>query len=194
MVLDRTKKQCVNRWHDFLDPNVDRTIPLTGKWTADEDEQLKVAFQRHDGKNWREIATMIPGRTTKQCANRWHESLNPSVDRTPLRAGKWSADEDETLIDAVQRHGGNNWIAIAALVPGRAAKSCMRRWHDALVLSVASDDRTPGRSGKLTSDEDDQLKDAVQRRGDNNNWIEVAALVPGRTKRQCTRRWQDVLG
>jgi hypothetical protein len=32
--------------------------------------------------------------------------------------GTWSEDKDIKLKDAVQRHGGKDWGAIAALVPG----------------------------------------------------------------------------
>jgi hypothetical protein len=36
-----------------------------------------------------------------------------------MRKGKWAADEDSKLKDAVQTHGGKNWKTIAALVLGR---------------------------------------------------------------------------
>jgi hypothetical protein len=38
------------------------------------------------------------------------------------RTGKWAEDEDIKLKDAVETHGGNNWGAIAALVPGRTKR------------------------------------------------------------------------
>jgi hypothetical protein len=41
-------------------------------------------------------------------------------------------------------------------------------------------------------DEDDKLKDAVQTH-DGKNWNAIAALVPGRTKKQCWGRWNDIL-
>jgi hypothetical protein len=33
--------------------------------------------------------------------------------------GEWTAVEDGKLKDAVQTHGGKNWVAISALVAGR---------------------------------------------------------------------------
>jgi hypothetical protein len=62
--------------------------------------------------------------------------LNPSIDRTP-RTGKWTEDEDSKLKDAVQTHGGKNWGAIAALVPGRTNDQCRHRWQGVLDPSVA---------------------------------------------------------
>jgi hypothetical protein len=34
------------------------------------------------------------------------------------RTGKWTSDENGKLKDAVKTHDGNNWFAIARLVPG----------------------------------------------------------------------------
>jgi myb proto-oncogene protein len=42
-------------------------------------------------------------------------------------------------------------------------------------------------------DEDIELKDAVKRHGDKN-WETIAALVQGRTRKQCYSRWHDGLG
>jgi hypothetical protein len=38
-------------------------------------------------------------------------------------------DEDSTLKDAVEKHNGEDWAAIAALVPGRTKQQCLNRWH-----------------------------------------------------------------
>jgi myb proto-oncogene protein len=185
----RTNIQCSSRWHDTLDPSVDRTPERSGTWTADEDDQLKDAVQRHSGKNWKRIAVMVPGRTKMQCRSRWHHALGPRVDRTSLSSGKWTDDEDNLLKDAVQRYGGKSWIEIAALVSGRTKIQCSSRWHNALDPSV---DRTSLATGKWTAEEDNLLKDAVQRYG-SKNWKYITAMVPGRTKIQCRRRWHDAL-
>jgi hypothetical protein len=58
--------------------------------------------------------------------------LDPINDQVIVRTGKWVEDEDSKLKDAVQTHGGKNWVAIAALVPGRSKQQCRSRWHRAL--------------------------------------------------------------
>jgi hypothetical protein len=50
--------------------------------------------------------------------------------------------------------GGNNWIEIAALVPGRTKIQCKNRWHDAL---DPGGDRTSLATSKWTTNKDDQL-------------------------------------
>jgi hypothetical protein len=46
--------------------------------------------------------------------------------------------------------------------------------------------------GRWTKDEDCKLKDAVEKHN-GKNWEDISALVPGRTKKQCTRRWHNIL-
>jgi hypothetical protein len=43
--------------------------------------------------------------------------LDPSIDLANGRTGKWAENEDIKLKDAVQIHGGKEWVAITALVP-----------------------------------------------------------------------------
>jgi hypothetical protein len=75
-----------------------------------------------------------------------------------------------------------NWKEISALVPGLTKKQCCGRCRNALDLSIS---RANGRTGHWTADEDKKLKNAVPTYGDKN-WEAIAALVPGRTKCQCT--------
>jgi myb proto-oncogene protein len=128
----RTKRQCWHRWDDALDPSIDRTNGRTGEWTADEVIKLKDAVQTHGGRNWTAIAALVPGRTKQQCDNKWYDVLYPSIDWANGSRGGWSADEEIKLKDAVQLHGGKNWAAIAALVPGRTMQQCSNKWQDVL--------------------------------------------------------------
>jgi myb proto-oncogene protein len=143
-----------------LDPSIDRTTGRTGKWVEDEDIKLKDAAQTHGGKNWGAIAALVPDRTRIQCHNRWVDVLDPN--ETTRRTGTWTAVEDRKLKGAVQTHGGKNWAAIAALVPGRTNQQCLHRWKYVLDPSF---DRTTRRTGKWTENEDIKLKDALQTQG-----------------------------
>jgi uncharacterized protein (DUF2237 family) len=144
----------------------------------------------HNGKDWFAIATLVPGRTKRQCHNRWHDALDPRIHRTTGRTGRWTPDEDAMLKEAVQMHNSKNWDAIARLVPGRTITQCGNRWQSALVTSIG---RTPGRVDKWTSDEDTKLKNAVRMQGVRKDWYAITALVPGRTRIQCSRRWNKHL-
>jgi myb proto-oncogene protein len=155
-----------------LDPDVNR-----GKWTAEEDAKLTEAVTEF-GSDWAAVAAMIPGRTSRHCRLRWTKFLDPDVS-----TGRWTRDEDAKLTGTVKKHGGNNWTAVAALVPGRTNKRCRQRWVDSLDPVIST--------GKWTAEEMAKLTEAVTERG--SDWVRVAVLVPGRTNSQCSRRWYKYL-
>jgi hypothetical protein len=201
LVPGRRKTQCRVRWNRVLKKRSEQAIGHTGTWAEDEDIKLKDAVQIYGGKNWDAITALVPGRTQMQCSTRWHNDLDRSIDLAPGRSidlapgytGTWTEDEDSKLKDAAQTHGGKDWAAIAALVPGRTIMQCSNRWHYALDPSI---DRVNGRMGDTwTEDEDSKLKDAVQAQcGVRKNWVAIAALFPDRTTRQCATRWHKTFG
>jgi hypothetical protein len=129
LVLGRTRVQCKNRWHDVLDRSIYRANGRrTGKWTKDEDLKLKNSVQTHGGKDWVAISALVPGRTIRQCYTRWQNALKPSIALATGRTGKWTEDEDFELKNSLRMHGGKDWAAIAALVPGRTLRQCWTRW------------------------------------------------------------------
>jgi hypothetical protein len=69
---DRTKTPCTGKLHDALDSSIDRKTVRMGRWTADEVKALKDAVEKHNGKNWEVISSLVPDRTRKQCTNRWN--------------------------------------------------------------------------------------------------------------------------
>lgn len=54
-----------------------------GKWTAEEDETLREAVQRHGGRNWKRISDCLEGRTDVQCLHRWQKVLRPGLIKGP---------------------------------------------------------------------------------------------------------------
>ena len=52
---------------------------------------------------------------------------NPEEDDDELVKRPWSKDEDEIVIELVQRFGPKKWSQIAAQLPGRIGKQCRER-------------------------------------------------------------------
>jgi hypothetical protein len=188
LVPGRTKIQCTSRWHNNLHPKSDETTARKGRWTSDEDGTLADAVEKYNGEDWAAISELVPGRTNRQCWYRWLNELDPTSDETTARKGKWTLGEDSKLMDAVEKHNGVDWAAIAALVPGRTKTQCNSRWNNEL---DSKRDETTARAGeKWTAGEDSTLMDAVEKYN-GADWAAIAVFVPGRTKIQCTNRWHN---
>jgi hypothetical protein len=72
---------------DASNPSIDRANARTGKWAEDEASKLKDAVKMHGDKDWAAVAVLVPGRTKGQCWNRWHGTLDPSIDRAQQAEG-----------------------------------------------------------------------------------------------------------
>lgn len=97
------------------------------KWTRDEDDKLKKLVEQHGTDDWTLIASHLQNRSDFQCQHRWQKVLNPE-----LIKGPWTKEEDQRVIELVQKYGPKRWSLIAKHLKGRIGKQCRERWHNHL--------------------------------------------------------------
>ncbi|KAL6974753.1 Transcription factor MYB3R-2, partial [Sarracenia purpurea var. burkii] len=99
-------------------------------WTEEEDNLLGEVVKKYNGRNWKQIAEFIPGRTDVQCLHRWQKVLNPELVKGPWTKEvqfsflTWLFAEDDHIIKLVQKYGCKKWSVIAKYLPGRIGKQC----------------------------------------------------------------------
>ncbi len=111
-LIYRSEMLCASRRSKVLSPSL-----IKGQWTPEEDQKVIDLVHLHGAKKWTLIARHLNGRIGKQCRERWHNHLNPEINKKP-----WTQEEDGVIIEAHGRYG-NQWSRIAKLLQ---VKNCQK--------------------------------------------------------------------
>eukprot|EP00884_Botryococcus_braunii_P003650 jgi/Botrbrau1/13286/Bobra.27_2s0006.1 len=176
----RLETSCLMRWQRNFNPAICKRV-----WLPSEDRRLRAAVQQH-GRNWTAVAACLGERTAQQAMHRWRFVVGAGI-----KKGKWTDEEDQTLLQAVDEVG-KKWSVVALRVDGRTDMSCRERYMNVLDPSL--------RKGPWSLEEDWRLQETVEafkRIFPRISWAGVSRRLPGRTDSMCTEKisaqpgWQE---
>jgi hypothetical protein len=133
------------------------------------------AIQRNDGKNWKEIARQVPGRSHTQCSQRWRR-----INNSPKM--KWSKEEDKLLLELVNKNG-KNWESISKHFEGKTVKQLKERFTNKLDPGI--------NRSRFTAEEDDLIISLFVKLGPK--WGEITQNFPGRPDNMVKNRFYSYI-
>jgi Myb-like DNA-binding protein FlbD len=106
-----------------------------GPWSQQEDHLLMTLVQNHGPLNWVRIAQSLSSRTPKQCRERYHQNLKPTLNHEPI------TPEEGRLIEELVKQIGKRWAEIARRLNGRSDNAVKNWWNGSQNRRMRSDRR-----------------------------------------------------
>ncbi|KAI0016747.1 Homeodomain-like protein [Xylariomycetidae sp. FL0641] len=115
-----------------MDPKYDPPPPShhtdhkRGPWSPREDDFLMHLVSSQGPLNWVKISQQLGSRTPKQCRERYHQNLKPSLNHEPI-----SADEG-AVIEKLVSQIGKRWAEIARRLHNRSDNAVKNWWNGSM--------------------------------------------------------------
>ncbi|EEH42977.1 uncharacterized protein PADG_07797 [Paracoccidioides brasiliensis Pb18] len=97
-----------------------------GPWVPEEDQTLLQLVRSQGPNNWVRISQHMQFRSPKQCRERFHQNLKPSLNHEPISA------EEGMMIERMVHEMGKRWAEIARRLGNRSDNAVKNWWNGSM--------------------------------------------------------------
>jgi len=97
-----------------------------GPWVQEEDNNLLMLVRSQGPNNWVRISQHMHFRSPKQCRERYHQNLKPTLNHDPI------TPEEGVLIERMVREMGKRWAEIARRLGHRSDNAVKNWWNGSM--------------------------------------------------------------
>ena len=119
-------------------------------FTHTEDELLQFLVGLMGEKKWKEISKLIPGKSVRQCRERYKTYLKPG-----LNLNEWTPEDDRRLKELVSKFGPK-WAVLTSYFPGRTDNALKNRYNVHL-----NENKKPRKKSSKAAVKEEKVKDTV---------------------------------
>ncbi|KAE8259254.1 hypothetical protein A4X13_0g1151 [Tilletia indica] len=116
------KDACAARWKALNQPS-----SIKGPWSKQEDKQLIRLVDQYGPERWVTIADKLGTRTGKQCRERWHNHVDPTINKTSF------TPEEDAIIMSMYDKIGSKWAEMSKVLKGRPDNAIKNHYNTTLV-------------------------------------------------------------